>query len=104
MSRPALSQHTVAGESSAHAGSAPANALSNESDQRPPVGRNAPPRRDLSATTVITWMAVAAAIVFAAVLFDLLNTDGYVGRWYTAVTDQAWAFDGLCIVLPCPPR
>lgn len=104
MSRPTVSQRTVAREPSAHARAAPTNALSEGERLRSFGGRNAPPRRDLSATTLIAWMAVSAAVVFAAVLFDLLNTDGYVGRWYTAATGRAWAFDGLCIVLPCPSR
>ncbi|ARU21613.1 arylsulfate sulfotransferase [Ralstonia solanacearum] len=46
-------------------------------------------------------IAVVALVVFSAVLFDLLNTDGYVARWYTTISGYSWPFDGRCILLPC---
>lgn len=46
-------------------------------------------------------IAVLAALTFAVVVFDLLNIDGYVGRWYAAASGRAWPYAGQCVILLC---
>ncbi|MCP1173604.1 hypothetical protein [Ralstonia chuxiongensis] len=49
-------------------------------------------------------MGVLAVTVFAAVMFDVLNADGYLGAWYTDVTGYKWTWSGRCLLLPCSHR
>lgn len=53
----------------------------------------APPARVL--------VCVMAAAVFAVVMFNVLNADGYLAEWYLAVTCEKWAWAGRCLLLPC---
>lgn len=39
-------------------------------------------------------VCVMAAALFAAVMFDVLNADGYLAEWYSAVTGEKWAWGG----------
>ena len=49
-------------------------------------------------------MGVLAVTVFAAVMFDVMNADGYLGAWYTDVTGYKWPWSGRCLLLPCSHR
>ncbi|MET3447767.1 hypothetical protein [Ralstonia sp. 1138] len=46
-------------------------------------------------------MGVFAVAVFAAVMFDVMNVDGYLAAWYTAVTGYEWPWPARCLLLPC---
>lgn len=57
--------------------------------------------RTHATSSVQVVMGVFAVAVFAAVMFDVMNADGYLGAWYTAVTGDEWPWLGRCLLLPC---
>lgn len=72
---------------------------SSRDSERPSKAKAASSKRLLLAEAAIALMA---AIIFAVIMFDLLNIDGYVGRWYAAASGgHVWPFAGRCLLLPC---